>query len=280
MVMKDIVIVYLNFKSKDDIARSLASLFKDIADCPYSVQVVVADNSQNADGIKDSLENNFPAVKYIDCGGNVGFGKGCNAGFAYCEARYYCTLNPDTVIQDQSKTVERIIKFMDSHPKIGMMGPKLLNLDGTIQYSCYRFDLPSILIKPFKQINLDKKYSWAKRYADRLQMKDWDHNETRPVDWIMGSAMIARKAATDQVGFFDDRYFMYMEDSDWCRRMWENGWAVYYNHEIVITHAHARESAKVPGVRAIFKNKLARIHLKSWLQYLWKWKGNFKHYAI
>ncbi len=85
----------------------------------------------------------------------------------------------------------------------------------------------------------------------------------------MGSAMIARKEATDEVGFFDDRYFMYMEDSDWCRKMWEAGWPVYYAHDIAIYHAHARESAKIPGIfKALVKNKLARIHLQSWIKYL------------
>ena len=67
---------------------------------------------------------------------------------------------------------------------------------------------------------------------------------------------------------------MYAEDSDWCRRMWEAYWPVYYVHDIVIKHAHGRGSAKVPGIfKALIKNKLARIHLSSWLKYMWKWRG-------
>ncbi|MDO8499618.1 MAG: glycosyltransferase family 2 protein [bacterium] len=278
--MKDINIVFLNYLSKDNVLNALSSLVADIQNCPFDAQITVTDNSQNKDGIKDELAQKFSQVKYIDCGGNIGFGKGNNIGFANTPARYYFALNPDTIIPDNSKTIERIIRFMDANPKIGMMGPKLLNSDGTVQYSCYRFDFWSIFIKPFRQIGLDKKFTWAKNLSNRLEMKDWDHAETRPVDWVMGSAMVARKAVTDKVGWFDDRYFMYMEDSDWCRRMWEAGWPVYYVHDIVITHKHARESAKVPGVlKALFKNRLARIHLKSWAQYIWKWKNNFKYYA-
>lgn len=277
--MKDINIVFLNYLMKDDVERAVSSLLKDIVDCPFDAQITIADNSENKDGIKEAIAEKFPSVKFIDCGGNVGFGKGCNIGFKNTEARYFCALNPDTIIPEESRTIERIVRFMDEHPKIGMIGPKLLNMDGSLQYSCYRFDLPSIFIKPFKHIYLDKKYQWARRLSDRLLMKDFDHNETRPVDWVMGSAMVARKEATDKVGFFDDRYFMYMEDADWCRRMWENGWPVYYIHDIAIMHGHTRGSAKVSGaIKALFKNKLARIHLVSWCKYLWKWRGERKYF--
>ncbi len=278
--MKDINIVFVNYFTKDDILNAVDSVLKDIAGCSYDVGVTVADNSENKDGIREDLAAKFPLVKYIDCGGNVGFGKGNTAGFQSVPARYYFALNRDILIPENSHTVERIIKFMDEHPKIGCAGPKLLNSDFTLQYSCYRFDLPSILIKPLKQINFDKKYKWIKKYSDRLLMKDTDHNETMPVDWVLGAAMVVRKEVTDQVGWFDNRYFMYLEDCDWCLTMWENGWPVYYIHDIIIMHKHARESAKIPGIfNALIKNKFARIHLLSWFKYLWKWRRNYKYYS-
>ncbi len=276
--MKDINIVLLNYKCKDDIIRAVESLVSDTKDCKYDVQITVADNSNNCDGMKESLEK-FPHVLYVDSGGNVGFGKGNVNGFKVCEARYYFALNRDTIIPENAKTIERIIDFMDSHPRIGCIGPKLQNMDGSLQYSCYRFDLPSILIKPLKQINFDKKYKWVKKHADKLEMKDFDHNKTRPVDWVLGAAMVVRKEVVDEIGWFDDRFFMYLEDADWCHRMWEAGWPVYYVHDIVIKHVYARDSAKIPGIfKAIFKNKLARIHARSWIKYLWKWRGNHHYY--
>jgi len=279
--MKDINIVFLNYLMKDDILRAVDSLILDIKNSQYNIQIIVTDNSENKDNIKEELAEKFPEVKYIDCGGNIGFGAGNLKGFKSCEARYYFALNRDTIIPENSRTIDKIIEFMDSHPKIACIGPKLLNMDGSLQYSCYRFDLPSILIKPLKQINLDKKYKWVKKHADNLIMKDFDHNETRPVDWVLGAAMVVRKEVVEDIGWFDDRYFMYLEDCDWCHRMWEKNWPVYYVHDIIILHAHARESAKVPGLlKAIFKNKLARIHAKSWIKYLWKWRGNHKYYKI
>lgn len=278
--MKDINIVFLNYFMKDDILNAIDSLVRDIADCPYDVQITVADNSENKDGIRQDLTARFPQVLYINSYGNVGFGKGNTNGFKETEARYYFSLNRDTIIPEDSKTIERIVRFMDEHPKIGCMGPKLLNMDGSLQYSCYRFDLPSILIKPFKQMNLDKKYKWVKKYTDRLLMKDFDHNKTQPVDWVLGAALIVRKEVVDKIGWFDERYFMYLEDADWCHTMWEHGWPVYYVHDIVIKHMHARQSAQVPGIiKALLKNKLARIHLMSWIKYLLKWRGNHKYYA-
>lgn len=278
--MKDIHIVFLNYLMKADILAALGSLEKDIVESEYDVQITVADNSENKDGIKEDIAQHFPRVQYIDCGGNVGFGKGNTVGMQSVSARYYFILNPDTIIPDNSHTVDRIIQFMDAHPKIGAIGPKLLNMDGSLQYSCYRFDLPSILVKPFKQINFDKKFSLVRKYTERLLMKDFDHQSTRAVDWVLGAAMVVRKEVIDEIGWFDEQFFMYMEDCDWCHRMWEAGWPVYYVHDIIIAHRHARDSAKVPGAfKAIFKNKLARIHLASWLKYLKKWRGNHKYYA-
>ncbi len=301
--MKDINIVFVNYKMREDIVKAIDSIFRDLSGSNINAQITVVDNSDNTDGIKDELDsslrpprlsprsdrvgaggeaggNDKLSFNYLDARGNVGFGKGCNIGFAHTPARYFCTINPDTIIPENSKTIERIIKFMDENPKIGLIGPKLLNTDGSVQDSCYRFDLSSILIKPLKHINLDKKYKWVKKHADKLEMRDFDHNETRPVDWIMGSTMIARREACEAIGFFDGRYFMYLEDCDLCHKMWEAGWPVYYVHDIAIQHKHARDSAKVRGaLNALVKNKLARVHLVSWFKYLWKWRKNHKYYA-
>ncbi|MFB6181550.1 MAG: glycosyltransferase family 2 protein [Candidatus Magasanikbacteria bacterium] len=280
--MKDLTIAFVNYKMKDDVIKAIDSILDDIEGCDYDIQINVADNSQNEDGLKDEMEEKFPQdnVKYIDSGGNVGFGAGNNIAFQETPARYYFALNCDTVIPKDSNTIERIIEFMDDNPKIGCIGPRLENMDGSLQYSCFRFDLPSILIKPLKKAGLHKKWDWVKKYTDNLLMKDFDHSETMPVDWVLGAAMVVRKEAVDDVGWFDERYFMYIEDADWCHEMWEAGWPVYYVPDIVIRHRHERGSDKVPGIiKALVKNKLARIHLASWLKYLWKWRGNHKYYA-
>jgi GT2 family glycosyltransferase len=278
--MKDLNIVLVNYFYKQDIPQALRSVFKDLEKSPYDVQVTVVDNSNNQDGIGKVLYEEFNQVVYINPKKNLGFGKGTALGFQHTPARYYFALNRDTIVPENTQAFDRLIAFMDKNPKIGCAGPKLTNMDGSLQHSCFRFDLSSIFIKPFKQINWDQKYGWVKKYTDRLLMHDFDHNETRPVDWVLGAAMMIRKEVVDAIGWFDDRYFMYMEDCDWCHAMWEKGWPVYYVHDVVIKHRHTRESAKVPGlVKALYKNKLARIHVASWLKYMWKWRKHHKYYG-
>jgi GT2 family glycosyltransferase len=165
---------------------------------------------------------------------------------------------------------------MDSHPKIGLTGPKILNPNLTLQYSCYRF--PSFWQPLFSRTKLGEGKLGKKMNANFL-MLDFDHEETQPVDWVMGSAMMIRQAAAAAVGFFDEMFWMYAEDSDLCRRLWEKGYPVYYLHDVVVVHEHRRGSARVPGVlRAVIKNRLTREHLKSWFKYNWTWRGNKKYY--
>lgn len=275
--MKDLNIVFLNYLCKEDIVNAIETLIADIKGSPYDIQITVADNSDNKDQIKEELMARFPEVVYVNSGGNVGFGKGNVVGYTQAEARYYFSINRDTLFPEGGNTIDRLIQYMDAYPDVGCIGPKLLNLDGSLQYSCYRYDRGSMLVKPLKQINWDKKFNLVKKYADRLIMKDFDHEQTIPVDWVLGAAMMVRREVIEDIGYFDDRYFMYLEDADWCRRMWKAGWPVYYVHDIIIMHRHERASAQTPGVlRALWKNKLARIHLDSWIKFLWKWKGKNK----
>jgi len=274
--MKDIHIVIVNYKMKDKISVCLDTLFAELAQTDLQVQVTVVDNHSQDDSIA-YLKNKFPQVHYIAQDENVGFGRSQNKGMLSCDATYYFALNPDTVFHPDQKTIERLYTFMKTHPKIGMISPKLVYPDGSLQYSCWRY--PSFL-QPFFQRTTLGKTSWGQKKVDYHHMKDFDHNKTIPVDAIMGSAMFVRKKAIDEVGMFDTRYFMYYEDIDWSLSMWEKGWPVYYVHDIVLTHIHGRGSASVPGVfRALFKNKLARIHVKSWVKFLWKWRGKKKYYT-
>ncbi len=278
--MLDLHIVTVNYKTKEVLVAMLESLFLDLKSCSYAVAVTVVDNSQNSDGIKEALAQTFPKVVYKDAGNNLGFGRANNVGFREREARYYLALNPDTLLQEGANTITRMIQFLDAHPKIGAIGPKLVNVDGTLQYACYRFDLPSICVKPLKYVPQGHRIGRIRTLIDRLHMADFDHNSTRPVDWVLGAALMVRREVVEEVGFFDERYFMYMEDADWCRAMWEKGWPVYYVHDIIMTHRYARDSARIAGpVASMLKNKLARIHVMSWLRFLWKWRRAHRFYG-
>ncbi|PIZ95250.1 MAG: hypothetical protein COX80_04785 [Candidatus Magasanikbacteria bacterium CG_4_10_14_0_2_um_filter_33_14] len=275
--MKDINIVIVNYNMKDKIAVCLETLFFDLQKNNLDVCVTVVDN-HSEDGSIQFLKEKFPQVNYIEQEKNFGFGKSQNKGIKHCEAKYYFILNPDTIFHKEKNTIQKLFDFMENNPKIGMIGTKLVYPDGSLQYSCWRY--PSFF-QPFFQRTKLGKTKWGKKKIDHHHMKDFDHNNTIPVDAIMGSSMFVRKEAVDDAGMFDERYFMYYEDIDWSMSMWEKGWPVYYVHDIVLTHIHGRGSAEVPGVfKALFKNKLARIHVQSWLKFLWKWRGKQKYYAI
>ncbi|HRH23179.1 MAG TPA: glycosyltransferase family 2 protein [Candidatus Magasanikbacteria bacterium] len=274
--MKDIAIIVVNYKMKAHIEKCLSSLFPEIASSNLQIEVVIVDNA-SGDSIEFFLKEKYPSVKCILLEENFGFGRAQNIGMQSVPAKYYFVLNPDTNFPSGGQTLEKMFRFMESHPNVGMAGPKLLNEDGTLQSSCWRF--PTFFQPVLSRTILGQK-GRGKKISDHYFMKDFDHNSTRPVDVVMGSAMFVRAEAIQQVGMFDEKFKMYFEDTDWCLRMWEKKWAVYYVHDSVLTHAHRRGSAEIPGIiRGFFRNKLARIHFISWLTYMWKWHRTYKYYV-
>lgn len=272
--MVDVCVTIVNTNEKEAIKNCLYSFFEDTKNSGLNIEIVIVDNDSK-DGIEE-LEKEFKNLKIIKQEVNAGFGKSHNKAIENTQAKYYFVLNPDTLFPENQSFLQKTYNFMESNPRIGAAGPKIVYMDGSLQYSCFRF--PSFWQPIFSRTKFGKKGK-GKEVADNFLMKDFDHNKTMPVDWIMGSAMFVRKKAIDEAGEFDDRFWMYAEDSDWCRRMWEKGWAVYYLHDVIIKHAHGRASAKVPGIiNALVKNKYARTHLISWLKYFWKWRGNHKYY--
>jgi GT2 family glycosyltransferase len=275
--MYDINIVIVNYKMKDDIKRCLNSLFADVKNSGLNIVVHVVDNSANKDGIKDILKK-YIGVKYIDMGENIGFGKAQNLGFKSAEARFYLALNPDIEFPPNGRALEGLIKFMDENPSAGIAGPKLLNTDGTTQESYCRF--PAFFDQIARRTGLDKKLAFFKKRVDYYLMRDFGRDMTAPVDWLTGAFILARREMAEKIGFFDERYFMYFEDCDWCRRAWRAGWQVIYVHDIILMHGHRRESAGKSIWALIFKNQVARIHIKSWLKYFWKWGLGKEHYGV
>lgn len=276
--MLDINIVIVNYKTKNDLDACLASLLVEIEDLDLKVVVHVMDNSANADGAKDLIEEKYKKVIYMDCGGNIGFGAAQNMGFENKQAKYYIALNPDVEFISGQETLLRIFDFMEKNPQAGIAGPKNLNVDGSIQYSCCRnFGVFDQIIR---RLGLDKRNKKFKKRVDYYLMKDFSHEETVPVDWVIGSFMMLRGELFEKIGFFDDRYFMYFEDCDLSRKSWEDGYKVIYIHDIIVRHKHKRDSAEENPFLSIFKNKVARIHLKSWIKYHLKWGLRKKRFGI
>ena len=273
----DLNIVIVNWKAKEDIRRCLESLFWDLEGSGLDFLVQVVDNSGNRDGIKEMLGEEFPKVRYWDSGGNIGFGKAQNLALKKEEARYYLPLNPDIYFTENRGAIKELIKVLEKREKIGMIAPKLLNSDGSLQHSCCRF--PGFLDQIARRLGWDQKSKFFKKRVDKYLMRDFDHKQSAAVDWVMGSFILIRGQAAQEAGFFDERFFMYFEDCDLCRRFWEKDWKVYYYPEVQVQHGHRRDSASENPFKSIFKNSIARTHLKSWLKYFFKWGFRKKRFG-
>jgi len=259
----DISVVILNYKTKGLTLNCIRSI-KESDFQGLKHEIIVVDNNSN-DYLGEILNWQHPEVHFIQNEVNSGFGAGNNLGLRKSAGSYVVIMNPDT--QAFPNTFKAMHAFMESNPDVGVAGPRQLNPDRSAQDSCYRFHSP--LTPIYRRTPLGK-LKHAQRDIDRLLMKDVIKDRTMDVDWLLGSFLFCRRQALETVGHFDERFFMYFEDTDLCRRFKEKEWRVVYHPEAEIIHNHTRHSAQDPWYR-FFVNKQARHHIYSWVKYMQKW---------
>lgn len=256
----DLSIIIVNYKSKVKTTRCLEAIFKsDFKGLKY--EVIVVDNA-SGDNL-DDLAQKHAELKLLYSSRNLGMGGGNNLGLKEAKGRLILILNPDTVVHPNA--IRTLFDYLDSHPDVYIVGPKLLNPDGTLQPSCSRF--PKVYTPVLRRTFLGDFFSSSR---DKFMMTDFDHEEIREVDWLMGSCLLIR---SDGWEGFDERFFMYFEDIDVCRRAWRFKKKVVYDPQAIVVHDHARESARHPWYIATFTDKMTQEHIKSWVKYFWKWKN-------
>lgn len=257
----EVSVVIVSYNSRAVLDPCLQSLKKqNVFD---DTEVIVVDNA-SSDGSPTMVRERHPWVKLIAGRKNVGFSRGVNIGIREARGEYFLILNPDTVVRPDS--IERLLEFMKRTPSAGIVGPKLVYNDGTLQYSCRRFYTWKVLV--LRRTILGKILKNSAAVADHM-MLDFDHESTREVDWILGACLLVRRRAVESVGLLDERFFLYFEDVDWCYRMRQKGWKVFYHPEAVVTHSYARESAQSVINRSVI------AHLASLIRYYDKWNPVF-----
>lgn len=214
------------------------------------------------------MREDYSEIKFFPFKKNVGFQALVKKGIAESSGDYIMIFNHDIIIKKNS--IEMLLEFLKKNPEVGLIGPKLLNFNDEIQYSCFRFYSPLTII--YRRTFLGKMW-FAKKHLDRFLMKEYNHIDVKEVDWLMGSALLTSKKAQEKVGLMDERFKMYMEDTDWCRRYWENGYKVIYFPKSEMYHYHGRGSAGKGTIRLIIFNRLTRIHIISALKYFIKYLG-------
>jgi GT2 family glycosyltransferase len=202
-------------------------------------EVIIIDNA-SGDNSREIVTSRFNEVQWIQLKTNIGFGKACNVGVEAARGRYLLLLNPDTVIS--SNTLASAVEFMESHPKAGLMGPKILNPDGTLQLSCRR-SIPTPSVAFYYFAGFSYLFPKSRRFG-RYHLTYMDEDEAAQVDVISGSFMFMKRELFNEIGGFDKRFFMYGEDIDLCYRISLAGHEVWYYPQIRIVHQKGKSSSK------------------------------------
>ncbi len=255
--MIDLSIILVSWNVADLLAACLDSVYASLG--ALRVEVIVVD-SGSSDQTVALLQSRFPQVTLLAQGENVGFTRGNNLGLARASGRHLLLLNPDTeVIGD---ALARMVAYLDANPAVGIVGPYTHNSDGSYQSTRRRF--PTLATAFFES-------TWLQGYApksllDRFYVSDAPPDQTLDVDWVQGSALMARREVYTQIGGLDEGYVMYSEELDWCKRAKLAGWRVVYFADAEITHHGGKSSDQVVARRHI-------LFQQSKLRYFRKYHG-------
>jgi len=222
------------------------------------LEVIVVDNA-STDGTSALIRTDFPQARLIRNERPRGYAANNNLGIHRARGRYPLILNPDVRLLPGA--LSELVSFMDAVSDVGLAGPKLLNADMSLQYSCRRFSTPAHLL--IRGLHLDGLMAGSRLVREAMYM-DWDHDDVRDVDYVTGAAMIVRREALAQVGLLDEGFQLYFEDQDWCYRMWQHDWRVAYVPTSQMIHDHQRASAR--GLL----NKATRTHIQSMIRFFAK----------
>ncbi len=256
-------IIIVNFKSRELLKLCLQSLAKHLPPNIETETLVVDSQAEEETG--EMIREDFPGVRYYPQIKNVGYAKGVNLGLQQAQGDFYLILNPDIVVT--ARAIENMLTFIQSHPTIGLLGPRLLDFAGQGQNSRFRFYRPTTII--YRRTFLGRLPSGQKG-LDAFNLQDQAQEKEVFPDWLMGSALLTTKIAVQKVGLLDERFFLYFEDVDWAKRFWENGYKVCYFPQAVMYHYLQRRSRAGLGVLDFFLRREARWHLQSALKYFLK----------
>jgi N-acetylglucosaminyl-diphospho-decaprenol L-rhamnosyltransferase len=232
----DLSIIIISYNTCNLLDECLASTHA--KPCRLALEVIVVDNA-SSDGSPDMVTSKWPLVTLIRNSANQGFAKANNQALRTCRGRLALLLNSDTQVRGDA--LEAMVTFLDSHPQVGILGPQLLNPDGTLQPSGNR--MPSMFNQIWWSLPFHRIFgaeSWRSRYLDHHR----NYNQLIEVDEVSGAALLVRRAVWESIGLLDEEYFFYFEDIDFCTRAKKAGWRVIYLPEAKIMHYWGMSSKK------------------------------------
>ena len=258
--MKKLAIITINHHHGEMIKKMVESLLVLEADRKFELFVI---NNLKDEGTTQWLEQAVLNVRVVDNPQPQGFSTNINRIISvHPKFDFYLLLNPDVICLPGM--IDRLLGLMETDPQVGVAGPQLMDMDGTVQPSRRRFATFPVLM--MRALHLDALFKRLKA-VDRYLMAGEDFDAVTEVDWVTGAVMLLRKTALDEVGLFDERFFMYFEDEDLCCRMWRKDWKVCYIKEAKAYHAHIAEGRKKVLSKANFR------HIASAFKMLAKYGG-------
>ena len=244
--------IIVHYKTLDALPACLRALVAGTAG--LDLETVVVDNDSR-DGVAELLAREFPAARLLTNSANVGYARAVNRGLAETTGEFVLVMNPDCTLEPGA--ARWLVEHLRAHPRIAIAGPRILNPDGTLEYSARAFPDHSAFL--FNRYSLLTRLFPNNPFSRRYLLTDWDHASVRDVDWLSGACLMVRREAIRQVGPMDERFFMFNEDVDWCRRMKLAGWKVTYVPEARAVH-HVGASRKRVAARVIVERHRGMIH--------------------
>lgn len=223
-----LAIIIVSFNTSDLLQRCLQTVQQEIAH--FDHEIIVVDNHSKDDSA-DLVAQNFPEVHLIRSDENLGFAAANNLGFAQAKGNYIVLLNPDAFLTTGALT--NAVNYMQANPTVGLAGARLIGEDGHWQPSARMF--PSLLNHLLNLSGLAAKYPHS-RFFGRVDYTWADHEQAMPVDWVPGAFSIIRREILEQVGFFDEQFFLYYEEVDLCCRIKAAGYSIWYLPDVTVIH--------------------------------------------
>ncbi|CAM2065581.1 Glycosyltransferase family 2 protein [Sulfidibacter corallicola] len=257
-------VIIVNYKSSKFLDKCLETLAK--TEHEGGIEIIVVNNSPG-DGTEELIQEKHPSVILVTPGTNLGFGPANNVGFDKATGDYHLILNPDAYPPPDA--ISQCVAYLDAHPKVGMVGPRFINDHRELQPSARMF--PTVFDKIFMLTGLQYKYRNSRIFG-RMDNTWWDHSHPKRVDWCVGAFLLIPADLNKRLGGFDDRFFLYFEEWDLCRRVAKAGREVHILPHVIVQHTAGGSSANADEGERVGK-QLTLLRLFAECLYYYKYWG-------
>lgn len=253
-----LIIGIVNYNTKNKLKKCVESLNKNSPGCSYSI--IILDNNSTDSSRKYLKKINRPEIGVILNNKNIGYGKACNKIATMTDSEYLLFLNADVMVEDNS--IGRMLEFIQKNPDVGLVSGKLLNNDGTVQYSCRKF--PSIIRALTGRESIIRKIFPNNPLTREYFMADENYNSIMYPEWVRGAVMMVNRRVFESVGGFDERFFLYLEDTDLCYRIRSAGYRIAYYPHSIFYHDLGSSTEKKKLLSRLIHNTSMFLYIKKY----------------